>query len=265
LPAGIRPDKLQEGLRTGRFGKSIFFSHEVGSTNDWAKELAKLGAEEGTVAVAEVQTAGRGRLGREWISPKGGLWFSVVLRPAQLPSETARLVFVAGLAVVEVLRKTYDLKAEIKWPNDVLVNGRKVCGILCEMNTAAKNVRFVVVGVGVNVNFDVEKVFPGSLKSTTTSLKDELGQTVHVEELFKALLESLEKAYDLCNEDGFAAVLDKWRQYAGFLGKKVKIADEKETISGLAQDVDDEGALVLRLGDGMIKRILVGDVSMRTG
>jgi len=189
--------RLQEGLRTKRLGRNILFSKEASSTNKWAKELAELGAPEGTVAVAETQTAGRGRFGREWFSPKGGLWFSVVLRPRLKASEAVGLVSVVCEAVVEVLQELYGLKAEIKHPNDVLVNGRKICGILSKMRTTGESIEFVVVGVGVNANFKVKKVLPEELRKTATSIEDELDRKVRVAELFRALLEKIEKLYDL--------------------------------------------------------------------
>lgn len=259
----ISIDKLQEGLQTKRIGRSIFLSREVGSTNDWAKELAELGAEEGTVAIAETQTTGHGRLGREWFSPRGGLWFSVIFRPEMSPSEAIGLVFVAGLAVAEVLREKYDLKVETKWPNDVLVNGKKVCGILAEMNTKGRAVKFVVLGFGVNANFLVEKVFPRSLKEVATSLEKELGQKVQLEELFKGLLERLGSRYDEWAERGLAFLLADWKKYAGFLGRKVEVRSGSEKLLGVASDVDGDGALVLRLEDGATKRVLAGDVSLR--
>jgi BirA family biotin operon repressor/biotin-[acetyl-CoA-carboxylase] ligase len=189
----MRVEKLQEGLCARRFGNSIFFSRAVGSTNDWAKELAEHGAAEGTVAIAETQTAGRGRLDRTWVSPKGGLYFSVILRPRLKPAEAVRLVFVAGLAVAEALSEKHGLKAETKWPNDVLVNGRKVCGILSEMNATGEKVNFVILGVGVNANFDVKKALPEELWESATSLECELGRRVELEELFRMLLEKLER------------------------------------------------------------------------
>lgn len=259
----ISVDKLQEGLQTKRFGRSIFLRREVDSTNTWAKELARLGAEEGTVAIAETQTAGRGRLGRKWISPRGGLWFSVVLRPRMSPSEAVGLVFVAGLAVAEVLQEKFDLKVETKWPNDVLVNGRKVCGILAEMNTKGRTVNFVVLGLGVNANFLVEKVFPESLKKAATSVEKELGQKVQLEELFKAVLEKLESSYDQCAERGLAFLLAKWKKHVAFLGRKVEVRSGSEKLLGVALDVDGDGGLVLRLEDGSTRRVLAGDVSLR--
>ena len=260
----VNVDRLQEGLRTKRLGRSVFFSSELGSTNEWAKELAAYGAAEGTVAVAETQTCGRGRLGREWGSPKGGLWFSVVLRPELKPAEAVRLVFVADLAVAEVLRELYGLKAETKWPNDVLVNGRKVCGILTEMNTTGEKVNYVIVGVGVNANFDVKKTLPDDLRKVASSLENELGRKVELEELFRALLEKLENIYRLFLEEGFGPVLRKWKKYAGFLNCQVEVASGTEKWVGLAFDVGDDGSLILRLKDGTVKRVFVGDVTLRS-
>jgi BirA family biotin operon repressor/biotin-[acetyl-CoA-carboxylase] ligase len=255
-------NRLQEGLCTKSFGRSIFFSHEADSTNDWAKELAQLGACEGTAAVAEAQTAGRGRLGREWFSPRGGLWFSIVLRPELRPAEAVRLVFVAGLAVAETLREEFGVTVKTKWPNDVLVNGKKICGILLEMNTTNERVNFVVIGVGVNANFDA-KVFSEGLGRVATSLKGELGHQVQLEELFRKLLERLENVYELYLAEGFTSILKRWREYAGFLGHMVEVANQTERISGLALDVDQDGALILRLKNGATRRFLTGDVSPR--
>jgi len=255
-------DRLQEGLRTKSLGRNILFSHSVASTNDWARELAKLSAPEGTVAIAETQTSGRGRLSRKWVSPIGGLWFSVILRPKLPANKAAKLVFAAGLAVAEVLRELYSLPAETKWPNDVLVHDRKVCGILTEMNTTGKKVNYAIVGVGINANFNA-KVFPDSLRETVTSLETKLGRKIRLEELFKALLERLECLYGLFLSGGSGSILDRWKSYAGFLGHQVEVAGQTERLSGLAVDVDNEGALILRLEDGAMKRVLAGDVSLK--
>lgn len=262
MSAKLNVNQLQNGLCTRRFGRSILFSREVDSTNKWAKELATYGADEGTVAIAETQMKGRGRLDREWISPTGGLWFSLILRPKLNPTEAVKLTLVAGLAVAKVLREMFDLKTETKWPNDVLVNGRKICGVLAEMNTTGETVSFVVVGVGVNVNFDVENVFPEQLKKVSTSLEKELGRKVKLENLFRTLLEQLESLYELLIKEGFNPILDEWKTYAGFLGCKVEVTGPTGKMSGLALDVDHEGALVLRLEDGTVKRVFVGDVSV---
>jgi BirA family biotin operon repressor/biotin-[acetyl-CoA-carboxylase] ligase len=259
----LNVDKLQEGLQTKRFGRRIFFSHEIGSTNSWAKELALLGAEEGTVAIAQTQTAGRGRLDRVWFSPKGGLYFSVVFRPVLTPTQATKLVFVAGLAVAEVLHELYGLKIETKWPNDVLVNGRKVCGILAEMNTAADSVNFVVVGIGVNANFAMKNALPQELWEDATSLENELGRKVQLDTLFRAVVEKLECIYELFIKEGFAPVLREWKKHAGFLGCRVEVISNSEVWVGLALNVEDDGALTIKQEDGTVKHVLVGDVSLR--
>lgn len=249
-------------MHTKCLGHNIFFSKVIDSTNDWAKELAKLGAQEGTVVIAETQTAGHGRLSREWISPKGGLWFSVILRPETNSTEAANLMFIAGLAVARVLHKLYGLNTEVKWPNDVLVDGKKVCGILGETNAAYKIASFVILGIGINANFDVDSALPEALRETVTSLQTMLGQKVKLEELFMALMEEIERLYGTHKAVGFPTILGEWKKYAGFLNKSVEVACANERLIGLACDVDCEGALLLKLKDGRIKRILVGDVSL---
>ena len=256
--------KLQEGLQTRRLGKKIFFTQSVSSTNDWSKELATFGAQEGTVAIAQTQTAGRGRVDREWISPDGGLWFSLVLRP-KIPAKNATaLVFVAGLAVAETLRECYGLRVETKWPNDVLVNMRKICGILTEMKTTGEKINYVSIGIGLNANLDVEKVFPAELKKTVTSLEKETGKKIRLEGLFRALMQKLETLYDLFLNEGSTAILLRWKKYASFLGCQVDAENESETLSGVAYDVNNDGALILKLTDGTIKEIHVGDIPVRT-
>jgi BirA family biotin operon repressor/biotin-[acetyl-CoA-carboxylase] ligase len=257
----LNVDKLQEGLRTKRFGRNIILLREIGSTNDFAKELAGYGAVEGTVAVAETQTCGRGRLEREWVSPKGGLWFSIILRPEVKPVEAVWLVFVAGLAVAGVLRELYGLKVETKWPNDVLVNGRKVCGILTEMSTIGEKVNYVIVGVGVNANLAVKKHLPKVIAETATSLEDELGRKVRFGELFQALIERLENSYYLFLEEGFTAILSGWKKYAGFLGKMVEVTSGVDKLRGVAMDIDSDGSLILKQ-NGVSVKVLSGDLSV---
>jgi BirA family biotin operon repressor/biotin-[acetyl-CoA-carboxylase] ligase len=243
-------------------GRTILFSRKVSSTNDWAKELASLGAMEGTVVVAEAQTFGHGRLGREWASPRGGLWFSAILRPEKLgPVEVAKLVFAAGLAVAEVLHELYHLRVETKWPNDVLINGRKVCGILAETNTKGRWINYVIIGIGVNANFDVENAFHHELGKVATSLKKELGRKVPIDELLKAVLEKLECFYELFLKEGFVPILERWKRYAVFLGRQVEVANGARKTSGLACDVDVDGSLVLKSEDGKMMRVFFGDVS----
>jgi len=260
VQANIDLNKLLEGLNTKRVGRSIFFKRSVGSTNSWARRFARLGACDGTVFLALRQTSGRGRLKRKWVSPAGGLWFSVVLRPRLKSAEAFGLVFVASLAVAEVLEELYGLKTQVKWPNDVLVNSKKVCGILAETKSDSKNVEYVVVGIGINADFEVRNSLPEDLWKIATSLEDELGRKIELEMLFKALLEKLERLCDVFLEKGFCVVLDKWKKYAGFLGHQVKVVSMDEELAGLALDVDYGGSLALKLGDGTVKRVFAGDV-----
>jgi len=253
--------KLRERLLTRCFGKHVFFSREVGSTNEWARELAEKGAEEGTVTLVQMQTAGRGRLGREWISPRGGLWFSLILRPNQKARQAAKLVFVASLAVAEVLHQKYGLRTETKWPNDVLANGRKICGILAEMNTKGEYVNYVILGVGLNADFSVSDSLPELLKPDAASIESELGRKIQLENLLKALLEKMEEVYYSFLETGFPPVLDRWKLYAGFLGKLIVVREQHQSLKGVASDVDVDGALIMKLEDGTTRRILVGDVA----
>jgi BirA family biotin operon repressor/biotin-[acetyl-CoA-carboxylase] ligase len=234
----------------------------VGSTNDYAKALASYGAEGGTIVIAETQTAGRGRLGRKWISPKGGLYFSLILRPSLQASEAVKLVFAAGLAIAEVLNKSYGLNVETKWPNDVLVNGKKICGILGEMNATGERVNYSIIGVGVNSNFNAEKDLPKDLAETATSLEDELGRKTRIEELFQALIGKLENVYCLFLNEGFAPVLKEWKKYAGFLGKKVEVIRGAEKFCGVALNVDSDGSLILKQNKETVK-LISGDLLIR--
>lgn len=259
MSSKITIEQLQHNLRTKIFGKQIFLISRVNSTNDWAKQLAETGAGEGTVTLAKRQTAARGRQGRKWASPAGGLWLSIILRPRKKASEAARLTFTASLAVAEVLCEQYDLKAETKWPNDVLVNGRKICGVLAEMNTTNEHVNSVVLGVGINVNFE-RAILAKSLRASATSMESELGRKINLQDLFTALMRKMENTYEMFLKEGPAPLIERWKTYAGFLGKTVVVTESHETLTGTALDVDKDGALIVLLEGGTKKRICVGDI-----
>ncbi len=258
----LNVNKVQESLNTKRLGRCIIFSGTIDSTNKLAWQLASQGAQEGTVTIAETQMSGRGRLNRTWVSPAGGLWFSVILRPSIRVAEACKLVFVAGLAVAKVLKEKYGLTVETKWPNDVLLRNRKVCGILAESKMLNDNVDFVVVGVGINVNFSAQKVFVGELRETATSLKTELGKEVSLNVLFKLLLEEMESLYERFSTEGFGPILQEWKKFGTFLGSPVQVTCNAEKLWGKAVDVDLEGSLILQLENGAVRRIFAGDVSM---
>jgi biotin-[acetyl-CoA-carboxylase] ligase BirA-like protein len=259
----IQPRKIEEELQTDFIGQEIQHFSEVTSTNDLAKELAAKGTKEGTVVISETQTLGRGRLGREWASPEGGIWFSVILRPEVAPKDASKLTFVAAVAVARVIREMFSLEAEIKWPNDVLIGGKKVCGILTETSTKGDVVNFVVVGVGINANVSLDS-FPENLRDALTSLKEELKEEVEREEFLRALLKELEHYYMMFMQKKFDLILEEWRNLAGFLGQHVEVISFDEKIRGRAVDVDRNGALIIKLRNGTAKKVMLGDVTIRT-
>ena len=253
---------LQHSLKTRVMGKTVLFLREVNSTNLWAKRLARSGAQEGTIAVAETQSSGRGRLDRRWYSPIGGLWFSVVLRPKIHSSQVSQLTVVTALSVIQTLRDLYGLEAEAKWPNDVLVNGRKICGILGEANSEANKVSFVIMGIGLNANFEVDRGLPESIAVSATSLETEIGHKVGLEQLLITLLKRFEADYDIYAHRGFSHIVAKWKRHANFLGREVDVVDQRRTFRGVAEDIDANGALAVRLKDGSLKSFLAADVSL---
>jgi biotin-[acetyl-CoA-carboxylase] ligase BirA-like protein len=257
----MKPDAVQVNLTTRTFGSNMFYLKTIDSTNKWALDMARIGAEEGTVVVADSQTAGRGRLGREWFSPDGGLFFSIILRPSLSAAEASKLVFAAGLAVTKAIEKEFDLAVETRWPNDVLINGKKVCGILCEMETSGDKTSHVVVGFGVNSNIDF-KTFPHDLKKKATSLKIVLEHEIRLEDLLTILIKTFEDTYSCFLKSGLEPVLDEWKKHATFLGKRVTISDGSHLFSGTAVDVNSNGSLELQTESGQRQSTLVGDMKL---
>ncbi len=258
----VSAEHLQSGLTTKCVGRMILFFGVVKSTNESAKRIALQGAQEGTVVVAEVQTGGRGRFGRKWFSPAGGLWLSVVLRPKISPADAMKLSFVAGLAVAQTLHEAFALDVETKWPNDVLIGGRKVCGILSETSTKGDNVAYVIVGIGVNANFG-RAALPKDLQESATSLQEELGRPVELEKLFTSLLKKLELLHDQFLAEGSDGILAEWKRLSGILGKEVEVVSSSERFVGHALDVDPDGALVVVEGNGSVRRVFSADVSLQ--
>jgi len=229
----------------------IHYFPEIGSTMEVARELAKRGAREGTIVIAEAQTCGRGRLSREWLSPQGGIYFSLVLRPRISPAYAPRINLMASVAVASTIRKLFGLKAELKWPNDVLIEGRKVCGILAEMDAEMDVVNFVNVGIGINANTSIPQ-----FAKTATSLKDVLGREISRKEFLSVLLGEIERQQALLME---ADLLKEWKKISGTLNKYVRILSPGEVIVGQAIDIDTTGALIIRKSSGSLEKALAGD------
>ncbi|HOE93405.1 MAG TPA: biotin--[acetyl-CoA-carboxylase] ligase [Methanofastidiosum sp.] len=249
--------ELERILFTDIIGKKVLFFEEVDSTNNKAKQIASE-EKEGTVVISEVQTSGRGRRGREWNSPKGGIYISFILKPNIPPEKAPQLTLVSSLALVETL-KSMDKKldAKIKWPNDILIKGKKISGILTELSSDIEKINHIVVGVGVNLNTD-----KNALPETGTSLKTEMGENVSIKLFLKLFLEHFDLVYKEYITNGINKIIERWKFNSDTLGKKVKIIGMNETFEGLAKDIDENGALILKTGEKEIK-VYSGDVSLR--
>lgn len=237
----------------------IFRFKTVSSTQDAARKLIEKGVKEGVV-VAETQTSGRGRISRKWQSPKGGLWLSIILKPEVAPIYCLRLVLISALAVVNTIRKLSGLNTLIKWPNDVLIDGKKVCGILIESETVNDSVKYVIVGIGINVNVKLKNLQP-EVRVEATSLSEKLSREILVEEILKHLLMEFKTFYKqfLKGEIGW---IDEYRKASCILGKNVCVSSEDgSTICGNAVNIDEYGRLMLKLDDETIKRFDYGEVT----
>jgi len=261
IPDRLGELELRPLLNTHDLGQALHWYEEVGSTNDVAKALADEGALHGEVVVAEAQTAGRGRRGRTWVSPPGrNLYFSAVLRPDLPPTRAAELTLVASVALCSSVRQAGVAAAAIKWPNDVLVHGRKVAGILTEMAADPDQVQWVVLGVGVNVNLREEEI-PAELRGVATSLAIERGGPVPRALFAAAALTNLEEWLDRHAADGFGPVREAWRAMSDTLRREVRVRTGDGDLEGVAEDIDETGALLVRTRAGL-ERVVAGDVEL---
>jgi BirA family biotin operon repressor/biotin-[acetyl-CoA-carboxylase] ligase len=248
-------DAVAVALNGATIGRKISVFAETASTNDIAHNLALHGAEEGTVIFAEHQTRGRGRHGRSWASPRGkGLWFSIILRP-KFPSENfSRITIAASVAVARAIETQTSLRAAIKWPNDVLLNGKKCAGILTE----SRNNNTAILGIGVDVNCDADD-FPTELREVATSLAIESGKIVDRNAFSAEILRQLDELYRLAHEN-FERVADEWARRCTTLGKQIVVKIGERRIEGCAQALDERGALLVRLDSGRVEHVLGGDL-----
>jgi len=251
--------RVRKCLHTKILGRSILYFRTLASTNHFAKLLAARNLKEGTVVVAETQSSGKGRLGREWASPEGGLWFSIILQPMMRPKDTTKLTLLGSVAVAKTISELYELKAEIKWPNDILINQRKLCGILTEGEIREEKLLFAVLGFGVNANFNLDAM-PKHLREFATTLNEQLGKKISREILLCSLLQNVEAYYAMFSNGKFETILNDWRKLSGFLGSYVEIVSYEEKIEGWAVDLDDDGALIVRLKDQTTHRVISGEV-----
>lgn len=259
-PDKLLPAEIKHMLKTKYIGRELYCYNELGSTNTAAMELAGGKTSEGALVIAEVQTEGKGRLGRKWVSVSGvGLWFSVILKPKISPRRATDLTFIAGLAVAKAISAHTGLKAGLKWPNDVYINGKKICGILTEIKSGPDLVQFLVLGIGINVN-TAKASFPKEFRDHATSVALELGREVSRLALLKEILLELEIKYEVYKKEGFESFLSDWKKNSITMDKRVKVKGLHENYEGIAEDIDKDGALLLRRDSGELQKIYSGDV-----
>ncbi|MQL51993.1 biotin--[acetyl-CoA-carboxylase] ligase [Desulfofundulus thermobenzoicus] len=265
VPDRLYPGEITRGLNTSFIGQQVYYYDRLESTNRTARELAGRGVAGGSLVVAEEQAGGRGRMGRSWFSPYGcGLWFSVILYPEVNPLHAPPLTMLAAVAAARALRRTAGVKAGIKWPNDLLVNDKKICGILTELSAEMERVNYLIMGMGLNVNIAAHQ-FPPEIRETATSVLRETGRRSSRVALLQDLLAELEYWYLRWQREGFAPVLDCWKELSVTLGRPVRVFTMKESWEGWAEDVDTDGSLLLRLPGGEYKKVVSGEVSLRPG
>ncbi len=262
-PDALHADDLVARLGpTDAIGRHIQVFQETTSTNDIIEKLARDGVREGAVVFAESQTKGRGRLGRRWMSPSGkGLWFSVLLRPQLRPQQSTQLTVAAATALARAIQLTARIRPDIKWPNDILIRRRKVAGILTELNAELDQVKYIVLGIGVDVNLAANE-FPAELKAVATSIRAETGNEISRAELAVTILRELDRDYTRVRNGKFAELADDWEAQCSTIGQNVSIRMGDRVIRGRAESLSPEGALLVRTEHGHLEPIIGGDVTL---
>lgn len=254
------PEEVKESLDTTFMGHVVHFFPTVESTQGIAHTLAKEGSPEGTVVIADQQSQGKGRLGRVWHSPSGsGIWMSILLRPRLELHRCPQLTLLAAVASVEAIREETGLPVMIKWPNDILYDGKKICGILTELSAEADCINYIIMGIGMNVN---TPSFPEELQGIATSIAIEQNHNVTRVPLIRRVLEKLEEYYLLYLESGFGPIKSKWESYALSIGKRVTIRRIHDTMNGLALGIDDQGVLLVQNEKGQVEKVFSADIEI---
>ena len=262
VPDILSKSEIESRLDGGWIGSQVYFAEEVDSTNTWGKRLAEEGAPHGTLVVADEQTQGRGRRGRSWQSPKGtNISMTLILRPDLEPARASMLTIVMGLSVAQGLKELLKLPVQIKWPNDAVLNGHKLCGILTEMSAQIDYINYVVVGTGINVNLPE---VPEELKDIATSLLIETGHRVNRAEVIGVVLRSFARNYESFLAAGdLTGLLDAYNEILANRDRQVRVLDPKEPYEGVALGINARGELLVRKADGSISEVYAGEVSVR--
>ena len=257
----LKLHEIQDGLVSKRLGTKFHWFHEIDSTNSYARRLAEQGAPEGEVVIAEQQSRGRGRLGRSWVSPPyANLYFSVILRPLLLPIHAPKITLTAAVALADAVAAFDSRPPAIKWPNDILIDGQKLAGVLTESSCTSERIEFVILGIGVNVNFPKNQM-EDAIRGRATSLMEVEQKFVSREQFLRRLIQALDRCYGILQESGFGAVAPRWEAYFGQRGQKVKVELEDGVLIGKAKGIDEDGALIVQTSDGVWRRIVAGDVT----
>ena len=254
--------EIKIGLKTRIIGNEIVYFDKTESTNKTAKELAKKGAEEGTIVIAAEQTKGRGRLDRKWVSaPDKNILMSLLLRPELPPSKAFQLTMMTSVAVVKAIKKETGLNTLIKWPNDIYYNNKKLAGILTELNSDRKGIKYAIIGIGLNVNLDTDNY--KDIKEIATSLYKETGKIFLRNNLLRRILIEIEKEYNLLKRNKIDKIRREWTKRSMVLGKSVTLSGDDYSEEGIAESINEDGSLILIKNDGERKTIVCGDISLR--
>ncbi|MGH7824542.1 MAG: biotin--[acetyl-CoA-carboxylase] ligase [Candidatus Binatia bacterium] len=259
MPLDIK--KVQGSLTTKRLGRKIHYFAQLDSTNSYARRLAEQGSPEGEVVIAEAQTRGRGRLGRAWISPPHlNLYLSLILRPRLLPADAPQITLMAAVALADAVASYAAILPSIKWPNDILVGGKKLAGVLSESSCGRERIDFVILGIGINLNYPAE-LMPAAIREQATSLLIINQKVVQREAFLGRLIQDLDRCYGELGDSGFGAIAPRWEARFGLKGEKVKVKMIDETLVGTATGIDQDGALIVVDDSGTAHRVIAGDVT----
>lgn len=262
-PDVLTYEEVKKYLETDLIGREIVHFESIDSTNYKAKELASADEKQGTVVISEEQISGRGRLGRKWISPKNkGIWMSIILKPDIKPQDASKVTQI-GAAAVWCALNDIGVKSYIKWPNDIVINGKKVCGILTEMSGELNRINYVVIGIGINVNSDIDDI-PNEIMDIATSVKIQSGQYISRKQLTAYVINYFERFYNqFINQGNIENCIEICRKASIILGKEVRIISNKKEVKVKAIDITEEGELLVEMKDGKTKKIISGEVSVR--
>lgn len=262
VPDTIAEEEVASRLQTERMGRQIRYFSRIDSTNQYAKRIAEEGAPDGTLIIADEQTAGKGRSGRTWVTPPAeAIAFTLLLRPKLSPDRISMVTLVMGLAVTNAVNSLYGVSAGIKWPNDVVMKGRKLCGILTEMSAEVRQVNYIVIGVGINANLTS---FPEEIREIATSLKLELGRDINRAELIARVMTEFERLYAEFEAQGdLGAVMQEYNELCLNAGSKVRVLDPNGEYTGTSRGINSMGELLVETEDGKMQEVYAGEVSVR--